>query len=95
MGVVPVIRPASGEDAFLAADAVCRSGIPIVEITMTVPGAVEVIRFLVQQRSGAILVGAGTLLDAQTARQCVEAGAQFLASPRLDLETRNRRTCPP
>jgi 2-dehydro-3-deoxyphosphogluconate aldolase/(4S)-4-hydroxy-2-oxoglutarate aldolase len=87
IGIVPVIRAASGEEAFLAAEAVSRGGIPIVEITMTVPGAVEVIRSLVEQKRTDLLIGAGTVLDAQTARQCVEAGAQFLASPGLDLET--------
>lgn len=87
VGIVPVIRAASSEDAFRAAEAVSLGGIPIVEITMTVPGAVEVIRSLVKQRSGDLLIGAGTVLDPQVARRCIEAGAQFLASPGLDLET--------
>jgi 2-dehydro-3-deoxyphosphogluconate aldolase/(4S)-4-hydroxy-2-oxoglutarate aldolase len=86
VGIIPVIRAASAEDAFLAAEAVSKGGIPIVEITMTVPGANEVIRSLVQ-RSKDLLIGAGTVLDARMARQCVDAGAQFLVSPGLNLET--------
>jgi 2-dehydro-3-deoxyphosphogluconate aldolase/(4S)-4-hydroxy-2-oxoglutarate aldolase len=87
VGIVPVIRAGSSEDALSATEAVYRGGIPIAEITMTVPGAVAAIRSLVQQRGRDILIGAGTVLDVQAARQCVEAGAQFLASPGLDLET--------
>jgi len=87
VGIVPVVRAASSEDALRAAEAVSLGGIPIVEITMTVPGAVEVIRSLVKQRGGELLIGAGTVLDPQMARRCIEAGAQFLASPGLDLET--------
>ena len=87
VGIVPVIRASSSDDALSATEAVYRGGIPIVEITMTVPGALAAIRSLVQQRGRDILIGAGTVLDAQTARQCVEAGAQFLASPGLDVET--------
>lgn len=87
VGIVPVIRASSSDDALSATEAVYRGGIPIVEITMTVPGALAAIRSLVQQRGRDILIGAGTVLDAQMARQCVEAGAQFLASPGLDVET--------
>jgi 2-dehydro-3-deoxyphosphogluconate aldolase/(4S)-4-hydroxy-2-oxoglutarate aldolase len=71
----------------LAAEAVAEGGIPIDEITMTVPGAVEVIRELVKVKSSELLIGAGTALDAETARKCVDAGAQFIVSPGLDLET--------
>ena len=87
VGIIPVIRGVSSEDALLAAEAVSRGGIPIVEITMTVPGAIEAIRNLVRQRGADMLVGAGTVLDVQTARRCLEAGAQFLASPGLDPDT--------
>ena len=69
----------------MAAAAVCKGGIPIVEITMTVPGAVEVIRELVKSGSGDVLVGAGTVLNAEAARRCLDAGAQFLVSPGLNL----------
>jgi len=85
VGVVPVVRAASGREARMAADAVCEGGIPIVEITMTVPGAVDVIRELVKSVSSDVLVGAGTVLNAEAARQCLGAGAQFLVSPGLNL----------
>ena len=86
VGVVPVIRASSSAEAHFAADAVSRGGIPIAEITMTVPGAVEVIRQLVKSAPN-VLVGAGTVLDADSARRCLDAGAQFLVSPGLDLKT--------
>lgn len=86
IGVVPVVRAASPREARMAADAVCEGGIPIVEITMTVPGAVDVIRELVRSGSGDVLVGAGTVLNVGAARRCLDAGAQFLVSPGLNLE---------
>ncbi len=70
----------------MAADAVCEGGIPIVEITMTVPGAVDVIRELTKSSSGDVLIGAGTVLNAEAARKCLDAGAQFLVSPGLNLQ---------
>ncbi|HET8925280.1 MAG TPA: bifunctional 4-hydroxy-2-oxoglutarate aldolase/2-dehydro-3-deoxy-phosphogluconate aldolase [Candidatus Acidoferrum sp.] len=87
VGVVPVVRASSPREARMAADAVCEGGIPIVEITMTVPGAVEVIRELTKSGSCEALVGAGTVLNAETARRCLDAGAQFLVSPGLNLQT--------
>lgn len=86
VGVVPVVRASSEREARTAADAVCEGGIPIVEITMTVPGAVEVIRELAKTRSADVLVGAGTVLNAEAARRCLDAGARFLVSPGLNLE---------
>jgi len=68
---------------------VMRGGIPIVEITMTVPGAIGVIAELVRS-APEVLVGAGTVLDAETARRCLDAGAQFLVRPGLDVETVQR-----
>src|SRR5207245_1361450 len=85
IGVVPVVRASSAQEARMAADAVREGGIPIVEITMTVPGAVEVIRELVKNVPGDVLVGAGTVLNAEAARRCLDAGAQFLVSPGLNL----------
>ncbi len=87
IGIVPVIRASSSEEALLAAEAVCAGGIPIVEITMTVPGAVEVIRQLKKSALENVLIGAGTVLDAETARRCVDAGAEFLVSPGLNIAT--------
>jgi hypothetical protein len=62
-------------------EAICAGGIPIVEITMTVPNAVSVIRELVQHRSADVLIGAGTVTSADQAESCIRAGAQFLVSP--------------
>jgi 2-dehydro-3-deoxyphosphogluconate aldolase / (4S)-4-hydroxy-2-oxoglutarate aldolase len=87
IGVVPVVRASSAAEALLAAEAVCAGGIPIVEITMTVPSAVEVIRELRKSALPGVLIGAGTVLDAETARRCVDAGAEFLVSPGLNLPT--------
>ncbi len=87
IGIVPVVRASSAAEALLAAAAVCEGGIPIVEITMTVPGAVEVIRELRKSAVSGSLIGAGTVLDVETARRCVDAGAEFLVSPGLNLPT--------
>jgi 2-dehydro-3-deoxyphosphogluconate aldolase/(4S)-4-hydroxy-2-oxoglutarate aldolase len=87
IGLIPVVRAESADMAHRAVAAVCAGGIPIVEITMTVPGAVDVIRALVKQIAGEMLIGAGTVLDARTAEECVNAGAQFIVSPALDLNT--------
>ena len=86
IGVVPVVRASSAAQAQLAAQAVCEGGIPIVEITMTVPGAIEVIRDLRKNASG-VLIGAGTVLNVETAQRCLDAGAEFLVSPGLDIST--------
>src|SRR5213082_3136640 len=86
IGVVPVVRASSAREARMAADAVCEGGIPIVEITMTVPGALDVIRELAKNDASDVLVGAGTVLNAEAARRCLDAGAQFLVSPGLNLE---------
>ena len=80
IAIVPAIRVSSGDDAHFAAEAVTHGGIPIVEITMTVPGAVELISHLVRSNPK-IIVGAGTVLDTKTARLCVDAGAGFITSP--------------
>jgi len=81
IGIVPVVRASSPAEACLAADAVRQGGIPIVEITMTVPGAIEVIRELVKNCGSEVLVGVGTVLNADAARRCIDAGAEFLVSP--------------
>jgi 2-dehydro-3-deoxyphosphogluconate aldolase / (4S)-4-hydroxy-2-oxoglutarate aldolase len=87
IGICPVVRAASAEQAMAAAEAVRAGGIPIVEITMTVPGAIDVIAQLARSVGGDVLIGAGTVLDAETARRCIDAGAEFLVSPGFDLET--------
>jgi len=87
VGIVPVVRASSSREALVAVAAVSEGGIPIVEITMTVPGAIEVIRELAKTNASNVLIGAGTVLDVETARRCRDAGAQFLVSPGLNLET--------
>jgi 2-dehydro-3-deoxyphosphogluconate aldolase/(4S)-4-hydroxy-2-oxoglutarate aldolase len=84
IGIIPSVRTSSTEDARFAAETVARAGIPIIEITMTVPGALEVIADLARHGPD-LIVGAGTIFDVKTARQCAEAGARFLTSPGLDL----------
>jgi 2-dehydro-3-deoxyphosphogluconate aldolase / (4S)-4-hydroxy-2-oxoglutarate aldolase len=85
VGIMPGIRTSSAEDGRFAADAIAQGGIPIVEITMTVPKAIDVISDMVRN-SPNVIVGAGTVLDLETARRCLAAGAGFLTSPGLDLK---------
>jgi len=85
IGIVPAVRVYSAEDARFAAETVTEGGIPIVEITMTVPNAVSVIRSVAQQLGGNVLIGAGTVTSAEQAELCIRAGAKFLVSPGLSL----------
>jgi 2-dehydro-3-deoxyphosphogluconate aldolase/(4S)-4-hydroxy-2-oxoglutarate aldolase len=87
VGIVPVVRATSAKQAISAAVAVAAGGITLVEVTMTVPGALEAISQLIKTLGSEVIVGAGTVLDAQAARQCFDAGAEFLVSPGLDLGT--------
>lgn len=87
IGIIPVVRASNSEQALLGAEAVRAGGIPIVEVTMTVPGAIEVIARLARTVGDSVLIGAGTVLDADAARECVAAGAQFIVSPGFDRET--------
>ena len=80
IGIVPTIRLSSAEDALFAVEAVSDSGIPIAEVTMTTPGAIEAISALSRDKPE-LIVGAGTIVDLETARQCLDAGAKFLTSP--------------
>ena len=84
IGIVPAVRVYSAEDARFAAETVTEGGSPIVEITMTVPGALHVISDLVQHAPGT-LVGAGSVVDTESAKQCLDAGAGFLTTDGLDL----------
>jgi 2-dehydro-3-deoxyphosphogluconate aldolase / (4S)-4-hydroxy-2-oxoglutarate aldolase len=86
-GVIPVVRAASADEAMRAIDAIKEGGVSVLEITMTVPGAVRVIEEVAGRYGSEVLVGAGTVLDAETARACMLAGAQFIVSPALDLAT--------
>ena len=87
IGIVPVVRASSAREAHLAAEAVRKGGIPIVEITMTVPGAVDVIRELAKSAGNDVLIGAGTVLNPADAQHCLDAGAQFLVSPGFNEPT--------
>ena len=78
---MPSVRVSSAELALFAAETVYDAGIPVVEITLTVPGAIEVISQLTRNFP-ACIVGAGTVLDAETAQRCVDAGARFITEPR-------------
>jgi len=85
IGIIPSIRVSLAEDARFAAKAISEGGIPILEITLTVPGAISLISGLAQS-SPELIVGAGDVSDTETARHCLDAGATFLTSPTLDLE---------
>lgn len=86
-GLIPVVRAESSDIAMRAIDAIKEGGISVLEITMTVPGALRVIEEVARRFGNDATVGAGTVLDAETARACILAGAQFIVSPALDLET--------
>ena len=85
IGIIPAIRVSSPEDAIFAAETIAHSGIPIVEVTMTIPGAIDVIAELARNNPE-VIAGAGTVLELDTARRCRDAGAKFLTSTGLDLE---------
>jgi 2-dehydro-3-deoxyphosphogluconate aldolase / (4S)-4-hydroxy-2-oxoglutarate aldolase len=85
IGIIPAVRVSSAEDALFAAEAVSRGGIPIVEVTLTVPDAHHVISHLVQNVPD-VIVGAGGVNDVKTARSCLDAGASFLTSDGFDAE---------
>jgi 2-dehydro-3-deoxyphosphogluconate aldolase/(4S)-4-hydroxy-2-oxoglutarate aldolase len=86
IGLLPVLRADSIAQALALADAVAAGGVTVLEITMTIPGAIQVMRTLAETRPD-ILIGAGTVLDPETARMCILEGAQFIVSPVLNLDT--------
>jgi len=87
VGVIPVVRASSAEEAVQVVEAIKAGGVSILEITMTVPGAVQVIEQLVRRFDDETVVGAGTVLDPEVANACISVGAQFIVSPALNLET--------
>lgn len=89
-GVIPVVRATSADEAMRAIDAIREGGISVLEITMTVPGAVKVIEEVCARYGDGALVGAGTVLDPETATACISAGAQFVVSPALSIQTISR-----
>lgn len=80
-GIIPVIRASSTEQALMAAKAILRGGINVLEITMTVPRAIKVMEKLADELGDRVILGAGTVLDAETARAALLAGAEFLVTP--------------
>ena len=87
IGIIPVVRATSADEAMRAIDAIREGGVSVLEITMTVPGAVSVIEQLAKNYGNDVLVGAGTVLDPETARACILSGAKFVVSPALNVET--------
>ena len=87
IGLVPVVRASSADEAMRVIDAIKEGGVSVLEITMTVPGAVKVMEAVSERYGADVLVGAGTVLDPETARVCILAGAKFIVSPALNLET--------
>lgn len=87
IGVVPVVRTSSADSAVRSIEAIHRGGIRAAEITMTVPGAIRALEKVADQFGDDIVLGAGTVLDPETARACMLAGAQFFVTPSLNLKT--------
>lgn len=86
VGIIPSIRVSTTEDALFAAEAVAGGGIPIIEVTWTVPEAIRVIDHVVKHAPD-VIVGAGSVHDVDTAQRCLDAGAKFLSSDGLDPDT--------
>jgi len=94
VGVIPIVRTPSPEEAFQAAEAIIAGGVGIAEITMTVPNAIQVVERVAKRYGDQVLLGAGTILDLESCRAALEAGAEFIVAPSLDVrvveETRRR-----
>jgi len=85
IGIIPVVRAANLDEARRAVDAICSGGIPVIEITMTVPNAPQMIQELVKHYGDTVLTGAGTVTSAKQAEICLDSGAQFMVSPGLSV----------
>lgn len=85
VGVIPVVRVSTREQAVCAVEGIIQGGINVVEITLTVPGALQIIETLAAKYGQTLLIGAGTVLDAETCRLAVLAGAEFIVSPVCDV----------
>jgi len=83
VGIIPIIRASSADVVVPVAEALLQAGLPVVEITMTVPNAIDAIGAVAKRFGGKVLVGAGTVTDAETARRAVDAGAVFIVTPCL------------
>ena len=87
VGIVPIVRTSSAEGAIQAVEAIYAGGVRAAEITMTVPGALHALEKLADRFGGKLILGAGTVLDPETARACMLAGAEFFVTPSLRLST--------
>lgn len=87
LGIVPIVRTSSERSAIAIAEAIVAGGIKCVEVTMTVPNALKVIERLANELGDRVLIGAGTVLDPEAAHACIQAGAQFIVTPCLNLRT--------
>jgi 2-dehydro-3-deoxyphosphogluconate aldolase/(4S)-4-hydroxy-2-oxoglutarate aldolase len=87
IGIVPVVRTPSAESAIRSIEAIHRGGVRAAEITMTVPNAIKALEKLADEFGDKIMLGAGTVLDPETARACMLAGAQFFVTPTLRPST--------
>src|SRR5215471_21470988 len=87
IGIVPVVRTATAEGAIKAIEALYRGGVRAAEITMTVPGAIRALEKVADQFGDKLVLGAGTVLDPETARSCMLAGAEFFVTPSLKTST--------
>ncbi len=100
VGLIPIVRAPSPDDAFRAVEAILAGGIGIAEITMTVPGALRVMERVVERFGEKVLLGAGTILDAETCEAAIAAGAEFIVTPSLDVHVievarRHNKVCIP
>jgi 2-dehydro-3-deoxyphosphogluconate aldolase/(4S)-4-hydroxy-2-oxoglutarate aldolase len=87
LGIVPIVRTKDAESAIRAVEAICEGGIPCAEITMTVDGAIRALERVADKLGDRIILGAGTVLDPETARACMLAGAEFFVTPSLNIRT--------
>lgn len=87
IGIVPVVRTPTAESAIRSIEAIYRGGVRAAEVTMTVPGAIRALEKVADQFGDKLMLGAGTVLDPETARACMLAGAQFFVTPTLKLST--------
>jgi len=85
-GLVPIVRASSADEALKIMQAIYEGGVPAIEVTMTVPGAIRVLEQMADRLGSRVLLGAGTILDPETARAAILAGAQFLVSPNLNVK---------
>ncbi len=87
LGIVPIVRTVDAESAIRSVEAICEGGISCAEITMTVAGALRALEEVAKRFGDKVLLGAGTVLDPETARACMLSGAEFLVTPSLNVKT--------